>query len=291
MNFNELEIYISTDRLATYTTLIGCTDLDKAVGAYYWNKALGGAVYSFLQCLEVSLRNSMHIAGRNKFHRETWYEHVCKTVGNDIRRQRRTTTLTTENEKKINEAIAKLRRDGKVVSSSNVISTLMFGFWVKLFKRDFSSTNQSLLWPELLFKVFPNAPRTQSLQVFYDELTEINMLRNRFSHHEPLWKSGTILTIDDAILFLNEQITKIMDYVRYVNFDRAKMLQNSTAYKEFKGLNRRDTFDVFVGDTKKILTMQQFKSDLNLHLKQVCDSHKMIFVKRNSNAVAKVCGY
>jgi hypothetical protein len=117
------------------------------------------------------------------------------------------------------------------------------------------------------------------------------MLRNRFSHHEPLWKSGTILTIDDAILFLNEQITKILDYVRYINFDRAKMLQNSSAYKEFKGLNRRDTFDVFVGDTRKILTMQQFKSDLNLHLKQVCNNHKIVFVKRNSNAVAKVIGY
>lgn len=294
MNYSEIEKYISADRLATYSTLLGCNDLDKAVGAYYWNKALGGSVYTFLQCLEVSLRNSLHIEAKNKFNRETWYEHVCTTVGNKVRReqQRRGKPSTkTENETKIKNAVDKLRKNKKIVSSSNVISTLTLGFWVNLFKNDYYSANQSLLWPELLPKVFPNAHRSKELRSYYSDLKEINQLRNRFSHHEPLWKSGVISTIDDAIGFLDVEIQKIVDYVRYVNVDRAKLLTKSTAFKEFKGLNRRDCFDVFIGDPKRIIPTQQFKSDINLYLKLACNSHQIIFVKRNGGSVAKLTSY
>lgn len=294
MNFNELEKYISADRLATYSTLLGCSDLDKAIGAYHWNKALGGAVYSFLQCLEVSLRNSMHMAGRAKFNRETWYEPVCTLAGDNVRvaqRRRGRQTSLTENEIKINNAIDQLRKQGKIVSSANVVATLMLGFWVNLFKNDYASNDKSLLWPELLPKVFPNAPKPRQLATYYTELREINLLRNRFSHHEPLWKSGVVSTIDDAIAFLDAAIAKIMDYVRYINVDRAEMLKKSTAYREFKGLNRRDSFEIFVGDTKRMVSMQQFKADLNLYMKRACDSHQIIFVKRGHDSIAKVTSY
>lgn len=294
MNFNELEKYISADRLATYTTLLGCSDIDKAIGAYYWNKALGGAVYPFLQCLEVSLRNSLHIEVKAKLNRETWYEHVCKIVGDKVRKKQKKSgrTITpTENENKIMAAIRQLHKQGKVVSASNVIASLMLGFWVNLFKNDYISANKSLLWPESLPKVFPNAPKSKQLPDFYNELVEINLLRNRFSHHEPLWKSGTVSTIEDAIAFMDDEISKIVDYVRYINVDRANMLVNSPAYKEFRGLNRRDCFNIFTGETQKILTVQKFKSNINLYLKQVSNNHKILFVKRRPDSLVRIISY
>ncbi|WP_306533685.1 Abi family protein [Geobacter sp.] len=294
MNFNELEKYISADRLATYTTLLGCSDIDKAIGAYYWNKALGGAVYSFLQCLEVSLRNSLHITGKAKFSRETWYEHVCTKAGDNVRKRQiksGRTPAPTDNEIKITSAVSQLRKQRKVVSASNVIASLMLGFWVNLFKNDYSSANKTLLWPESLPKVFPNAPKAKQLSDFYNELAEINLLRNRFSHHEPLWKSGTVSTVEDAIAFMDDEISKIVDYVRYINVDRANMLLKSPAYKEFKGLNKRDCFDIFIGDTRKILTVQKFKSNINLYLKQVSNNHKIVFVKQRPDSLVRVISY
>ena len=294
MDFNELEKYISADRLATYTALLGCSDIDKAVGAYYWNKALGGTVYSFLQCLEVSLRNSLHITGKAKFHRETWYEYVCTKAGDNVRKRQIKSgraPAPTDNEIKITSAISQLRKQRKVVSASNVIASLMLGFWVNLFKNDYSSANKTLLWPESLPKVFPNAPRSKQLPDFYNELAEINLLRNRFSHHEPLWKSGTVSTVEDAIAFMDDEISKIVDYVRYINVDRANMLLKSPAYKEFKGLNKRDCFNIFIGETQKILTVQKFKSNINLYLKQVTNNHRILFVKRRPDSLVRVISY
>ncbi|WP_243374590.1 Abi family protein [Geotalea sp. SG265] len=310
MNFTELEKYISKDRLATYSTLLGCADLDKTIGAYYWNKALGGAVYSFLQCLEVSLRNSLHIEGNSKFGMETWYEPLCKRVGQQVRAQqakrfaklqaklakkglppaKKKTPALTVNEIKINNAINEVKNSGKIVSSANVISTLSLGFWVNLFKTDYSSGNKSLLWPESLPNVFPNAPSKMALPQFYNELKDINLLRNRFSHHEPLWKSGTVLSVNDAISFLNDEVDKIFRYVGYINTHRATLLQQSTAYKEFRSLNRPETFYRFIGNNSKNLTPQQFKADMNLYLKQISEDHRVIFIMRN-NSLIKISSY
>ena len=306
MDFNELEKYISADRLFTYSTLLGVsvTDLDKAVGAYHWNKALGGAVYSFLQCLEVSLRNSVHMAAKAKFGKENWYEPVCRQVRLNIRKKQKKAAakalaagLTpkpivkfTATESKIWKAINQLKRERKIVSSANIISTLMFGFWADLFQDDYMSGDRSLLWPELLPIVFPNAPKGMPLKTYCDELLDINFLRNRFSHHEPLWKSGSVSSVNDAITFSDDEMSKIMRYVHYISADRAKMLKSSVAYKEFKALNKAATLDVFIGAKKNILSTHQFKADLNLHLKNVCDNHQMVFVKRNTSIV-KVVSY
>ncbi|WP_243372630.1 Abi family protein [Geotalea sp. SG265] len=293
MNFSDLEKYISAERLSTYSTLVGCTDLDKTIGAYYWNKALGGTVYTFLQCLEVTLRNSLHVESWAKIGKETWYETVCKVVGNRARAKQTKAGKKrkyTVNETKIYNTIEKLKREGKVVSSANVISSLTLGFWVNLFQGDYASSTQTLLWPELLPKVFPNAPKGISLATCFSELKDINLLRNRFSHHEPLWKSGSVLTIDDAIAFLDSEVEKIFRYVGHINSDREKMLRQSAAFKEFKILNTRQTFDLFIGNGNKSLTAQQFKADLNLYLKQVCVEQQVIYVKRN-NALARISCY
>lgn len=255
MNYSELEKYISSDRLSSYFALTGRTDLEGAIGAYSWNKALGGSIYPFLQCLEVTLRNSVHIEGRKKFARETWYENLCQKVGTTVRNKQRKNgrpeTLTT-NEYKIKEAIDKLKKGRKIVSASNVIASLSLGFWVNLFRRDYSSANKSLLWPESLPLILPNAPNSRlSLDKIYDELTEINLLRNRFSHHEPLWKSNGTRDIDDAIQFIEFEVAKIVEYVEFISPDRAKMLKGSLAFEDFHRFNTKDVFSMFLAGSQR----------------------------------------
>lgn len=286
MNLTNLEKYISSDRLSSYFSLTGTSDIEKSICAYHWNKALGGAIYPILQCLEVTLRNSIHIEAWNKFSKETWYEPLCKSVGSKIRAKQKkqgNTPKNTANENKLNEAISKLKANNKVVSASNIVASLTLGFWVNLLKNDYMSGDQTLLWPELIPKVFPNIPKPYNLRTIYSDLKEINQLRNRFSHHEPLWKSTSIQNISGAVFFLDKQVETILNYIRFVNVDRYKTILSSSMYHDLRFLNTEEAFNLFIGNFNGVITRAKFKSNLSMYIKRINNKKKPIYIRCNDN--------
>src|SRR5688500_6178290 len=52
---------LSAERLGSYSTGQG-EPLQDVMGRYYWNMALAESLYAPLHCLEVALRNAIHVA-------------------------------------------------------------------------------------------------------------------------------------------------------------------------------------------------------------------------------------
>ncbi len=151
----ELGSAVSAVRLEAYR-LPGSSDFDMVVN-YVWNVELSKALYPAMQALEVSLRNSIHIAASNFYQTGFWFDQA------DV--------VFEGQSKRIEEARAKLAKLGKPQTADDIVAALTFGFWVSLFNKPFelplppASPNQ-LAWhdaqsrPSTLFlATFPYAPR------------------------------------------------------------------------------------------------------------------------------------
>jgi hypothetical protein len=100
-------------------------------------------------------------------------------------------------------------------SHDKLLAALSFGFWKFLFAgRQFSAGGDSLL------AIFPNLPFHHSQVNVYHKLDQINSLRNRVAHHEPICfgQHNTISTIYARSHYLN-----ITEIVAWMNINHGKL--------------------------------------------------------------------
>jgi len=85
------------------------------------------------------------------------------------------------------------------------------------------------LWPHLIPEVFPNALDKRhgtplSINRIGADLRDINTLRNRLSHHEPLWRSDKTYCVEQAINKVVRDYHKCLDVIRWINPSNLKLL-------------------------------------------------------------------
>ncbi|WP_426608222.1 Abi family protein [Pantoea anthophila] len=230
---------ISQHRFATYKSSVfnGASE-EECLGIYLWNKQLAGAFLPALQIIEVSLRNAICAAKRR--HEETLIEQSAPAADwtalkNRIDDQWFVTVMTERNNREswraVEAAKSQLRKDGKPLTTENLIAKLTFGFWVSMVNRDYSNGRASYLhlWPHLVPEVFPNALDKKqgtplSVNRIGGDLRDINTLRNRLSHHEPLWRSDKTYCVEQAINKVVRDYHKCLDVIRWINPSNLKLL-------------------------------------------------------------------
>ena len=165
---NSLLQAISLPRFSPYRAQATASSDPTGFPNYVWNIALSESLYPALQGVEITLRNSVNDSATGKFNDDNWFDHIL--VAPEIR--------SLENAK------GRVRRQNKTLRSENIIAETNFGFWVGLFRRSY----EQVLWPQLLREVFPYMPREiRSRSRIFQQLGRIRNLRNRISHHEPVW--------------------------------------------------------------------------------------------------------
>ena len=165
--FSNLTLAISKDRFAPYYSA-GRQSESEACGLYAWNLSLCESLYPALNCLEISLRNSIHEATAKEFSTVNWFQ-IC---------------LKKEELDTVNQLVNDLNNRRKTVRPNDLVANLTLGFWLGLFRTRY----EQVLWPKLLEPVFPNCPRSErTRQKVYVRLDKIRRLRNRVFHHEPIW--------------------------------------------------------------------------------------------------------
>lgn len=270
LDLNNIEAHISTPRLKTYTTLTGSSDKTALIGAYQWNKHVASSIYPILQCLEVSLRNAVHMAAKSHFGNNDWFDPVTKIAGHkfyqaDMKKnpnkngqyyrngfsngQKGTLKIwTSHHENMIKTARDQLARDKKKVTADAVIGELMMGFWVGIFTANYSDIHSTnLLWPHLLKDVFPNLNSSQQVaSKIHKKLDTIKDLRNRLSHHEPVWKHKSVTNSTDAINYLNNVVDDAISLIYGISKDRKKLLYQSGKISYFKSVCRINTLDYYL---------------------------------------------
>ncbi len=171
VNFSDqLRRAISHERLDAYCQHGSSNDDAELFAHYAWNMALSESLYTPLQCLEVSLRNSVHDAATAHFKTDIWFD----LPG----------LLSSQEMNKVQEAKNTLVKSKKPLDAGRIIPELTFGFWTSLFDVRY----EKILWPWLLKPVFPNMPRHIRIRKNLSKrLNRVRILRNRIFHHEPIW--------------------------------------------------------------------------------------------------------
>lgn len=162
-----LKITISLKRLDKYLTSVD-GDLDLALKLYEENTRLSEAFYTPLQCLEVSLRNTLN-------------DRLCATYGADWPINGKP-PLEEGSKLSIQEILDSFDKNGWPYDTDSLVAELNFGFWVGLLGKPYDAT----LWRQTLFKGFQATSGKKRSDV-HGRFNALRRFRNRVAHHEPIF--------------------------------------------------------------------------------------------------------
>ncbi|MEY3846341.1 MAG: hypothetical protein RJA66_608 [Actinomycetota bacterium] len=163
---------VSQYRLRAYSVASG-NDMESAFHRYVADAIAAGDLMIWLHLAEISLRNaiSRELDAAYGTERDGWMANPSMLIDSDA--------LTT-----FRKTIGRIQGSRKALSPPTVISSLPFGFWVKLLSGRYEST----LWTRALHKAFAAEDKV-SRAVVYDCVNKIYNLRNRVAHHDLVPKS------------------------------------------------------------------------------------------------------
>jgi hypothetical protein len=161
-----LEITISQERLVKYL-LSANNDLDAAIALYEKNMRLAQSFYAPLQCLEICLRNKLHVAMTAAYGVD-WFDNGNAPLDQDAKRE-------------ILEAYRNLDEKPEP-QPGDLIAELRFGFWVSLLGPRYDAT----LWRRALNQAF-RAKAGKPRKAVHGRLNALRRFRNRVFHHEPIF--------------------------------------------------------------------------------------------------------
>ncbi|EET1039207.1 Abi family protein, partial [Escherichia coli] len=230
---------LSTARFSTYQLpILGGASPEQCLGIYLWNKQLASAFLPALQIIEISLRNAIYqswIAHEEEQIEQNFQSHNWEKEKAKIDKLWFINAFTKQNNyiawNNIKTAEKQLTYEKKPLTAENFISKLTLGFWVSMVQNDFDVQKNSYLtlWPHLRHRVFPNAINSNSgtplsINSIGNELKEINKIRNRLSHHEPLWRNKKAYQVEDVINKVIEHYDRCLKVIHWINPSNLKLL-------------------------------------------------------------------
>ncbi len=202
MTENQLKYYLSSPRFNVYLAQTG-NDFEKAYRLYKANIELSEAFYPVLSVLEISLRNAINEQLKQYFNDPYWFKNH----------------LPREFQPFIIEAEQKILSQRKTVTADKIIAELNFGFWNRLFNRNYTG----LLWKPLRL-IFKNTPKhLRQRDTVADYLYRIRKLRNRIYHYEPIFRN-----LQDV----EKQYNEMLSFIAWLDRDLPKLLDDIDRFKE-----------------------------------------------------------
>lgn len=166
-NVEALEQLISPKRFSTYLKAAGF-QAHQAFELYLYNARLAKAFLFPLHVVEIMLRNAVDEVLSNRFS-ENWH------LDAELHR-----ILTPESRATLDKAVSRAAR-ARASSKDDVISRLTFDFWSNLFRPHYDRP----IWQTGMKRLLPNTVTTRAR--FKPLVMDINALRNRIAHHEPIF--------------------------------------------------------------------------------------------------------
>jgi len=211
MRFKDFEYTMSSPRMARY--LNACNyNTQKAMTLYRKNLRLSHELFTIISCFEVTLRNAIDRNCLTHLGSDWLYNAVCKGgIFDNVQ------CIMTANT--IREA---LLAAGSQYAHNKLVASLGFGFWRYLFSRhQYRATGQRLL---NIFIVRPsgNAQIKYNALFVFNRLAEINKIRNRIAHHEPICFLSRQSVIDTT--YVRQQYEIILELFRWLAIDEAALL-------------------------------------------------------------------
>ena len=188
---------ISYDRFGTYLAASGF-DVQRALKLYIWNAQMGEAFHMPVQAVEVALRNTIDAALAARFGK-TWWDNpdYLKMAGHQSRGDLATVQM-------------RIQKRGLSVTTGPIVAGLSFGFWVAMLQPGFNPG----LWSSQLRLAFPNLPQVESRNSLFRSARRVVFLRNRISHHEPIFKRDLLADFAEVMKLLKWICPDTHDWIR-----------------------------------------------------------------------------
>ncbi len=172
MNPQDIERAFSIPRFDRFV-LAAKGDMPKALDLYRSNVRLSFKLFAILSVFEVVLRNAIDSYYTTQF----GHDWLLNQIGASGFLAKKGCEKSREN---VSKAIQNL---GSKYTHDKTVASLSFSFWRYLFaSKEFAAAGYTLL------NVFPFKPRgiTYNHTYVFSTLYEINEIRNRIAHHEPI---------------------------------------------------------------------------------------------------------
>lgn len=188
----------------------GGRDFEYTMALYLWNARLCKALQFPIHSLEVTLRNSInhHIMKLNWPTNWAFNDEYLEDLENKsnaaIEAQNRGKRRLLDYRMRKGEYNATVRNqafrfvpDFGRINTNDVIASLPFEYWVGMLSGPHESD-----WHETLRTVFPNLPTTNSRRALWLAADKVKELRNRVSHHEPIFHVADLVSSHQSVLEL-----------------------------------------------------------------------------------------
>lgn len=169
--YRALADILSTDRLTRYLVASG-HDKQRAMRLYLWNSEVGATFYIPTQAVEVGLRNRINHALSAQFGEEWWANRQYISL------------LDQPRINDLSQVKSRIYSRSLPLTTGQIVAGLSFGFWAGMLHRRYNPD----VWTRQLRLSFPYLPDIIDRRKLYDEVRNLVELRNRISHHEPLFR-------------------------------------------------------------------------------------------------------
>lgn len=161
---------ISAERWRTYKFAAGFNE-ETAQRLYLWNAAIGQSFHFPLQTVEVALRNVVHAALASLYGPNWAHDPKCRRM---LGPQPEADLIKCERRH--------YNRYGVAPTTPQVVASLSLGFWVMLVRQNYHGS----IWTTQRVHAFPHLRPNEDMVAVSKVGSEIQDLRNRIFHQEPL---------------------------------------------------------------------------------------------------------
>lgn len=211
MDYQKYENLLSKKRLQKYFKTVGC-DESKSIFLYEKNIELSQSFYGILSYFEIILRNKI-----NDYYCQIYgAEWLTRSIDDGGFFTGGNFVLTARHIREKTDSL------GTRYSHDKLVAEMTFGFWRYLFsKSHFNAGGKTLL------KVFPKKPKSSKEHQFnekfcFKKLGEINNLRNRVAHHEPICFDNSGSCIDTC--YSRQAYDSILLFFEWMDVDAGELL-------------------------------------------------------------------
>lgn len=214
VKYAEITENLSSNRLRTYRTALTnqASGLPTAetIKLYYLLNDVSQHFFVPLQLVEVTLRNKINEHLKNT-RKPTWYESVPATI--------KTKDSVTRAKELAHDEVTSPTPD-------DIVCRLTFGFWANLLDKPHrdSAKPDHFIWDQHGFrKVFPGAPKALSIGLASTRLLELNAMRNRLFHHEPIWKFRKVNSPEAAIKAMEVRYADLVEVLFWLSPEQSAL--------------------------------------------------------------------
>lgn len=272
--YSTLSNVLPPQRLAIYEKVFKTSSPTELHGAYIWSIKVSAAIHPLLSALEVALRNSIHNSA-TKTIAPDWYDKLST-------KKRKSWKIGKRDQGNIDWHKSEISRVKKKIANKTppkgltvhdlLVAKMDFGFWDNLLRECFSINGDKLaLWPQCMPLVFPNLPKGHTNATVQLEISSLRELRNDIAHNSPIWKNKNVVDQKSAIIYLNEQIDKIIEMIKWQSSEKVDWLEVHMLRSEAKRVASEDF--LFLCQRKQMPTLKKafspYKKAFRGHLKRL----------------------